>query len=37
MIFPAFVRSGNCDKSQSLITMKRIIRHFVAKLYNLNT
>ena len=36
MIFPAFVRSGNCDKSQRLITMPRIIRCFITKLYKLS-
>ena len=36
MIFPAFVRSGNCDKSQRLITMPRIIRRFLTKLYKLS-
>ena len=37
MIFPAFVRSGNCDKSQRLITTKRIIRLFLTKLYKLSS
>ena len=36
MIFPAFVRSGNCDKSQRLITTKRILRFIITKLYKLS-
>ena len=36
MIFLAFVRSRNCDKSQRLITTKRIIRLFITKLYKLS-